>query len=623
MDNSDEICNNRSAMNFLLGKNFTDCNVDKQIMCYEGSQCVRKSFQCNFRRDCPKYEDEKTCKLTVQNVLENDNRDKHCRIKYSSLNELLTFVHFPYLQLKNCRLNCSKSEYKCLFDNYCIPIDRVCDGLVHCYHGDDELSCGNYISKGFFKCRNESIYLADEQLCNHRIDCKYGSDEILCSSKNSSSIENCQISSGLNLFCENNNRKTIKFVNVENNYKKFQSNGGILFKKSNYLKFFTVVIIENNEFLFKSQKIVLNNIFILKILNSKIFNLSFIESENFLFKLQTLNVSNCSLTSMKFFRTKNLINLINLDLSRTKINYFVENIFKNLPNIKLFKFEYSNLFSIHKKSFNFLNKLEEIYLKNTFFKAKYSIYFIKNLIKIKTIVSEKFQLCCLAWKIYGKNVVCSPKPSGFFTCKNLIPNFYVKILFWFFGLSGIIGNLYSFIILFYKEHSSFLYRLSIAFGDFLTSIYMFAMAIADQYYTDEKYLKYEEEWRNGMICSFLGTMLTFGLFLTLNSILIIAMERYESISRPFNIPEFKKKRYFITAMLFIYCFSVAVIPVFIYNVKIFFFFNRKWGVNGRLFRKKKSCNLLPGGLVSWEKEDQISEESDYSPLPQWKKKTNL
>lgn len=51
--------------------------------------------------------------------------------------------------MTNCTkgVNCSCGEYKCKIDNYCIPVENVCDGLSQCPHGDDEKNCGNAIQK--------------------------------------------------------------------------------------------------------------------------------------------------------------------------------------------------------------------------------------------------------------------------------------------------------------------------------------------------------------------------------------------------------------------------------------------------------------------------------------------
>lgn len=37
---------------------------------------------------------------------------------------------------------CLKGEYLCHYNKYCIQIQMVCDGISHCYQGDDEYDCG-------------------------------------------------------------------------------------------------------------------------------------------------------------------------------------------------------------------------------------------------------------------------------------------------------------------------------------------------------------------------------------------------------------------------------------------------------------------------------------------------
>lgn len=40
--------------------------------------------------------------------------------------------------------NCSKGQYFCHGDGYCINIDMICDGISHCYQGDDEHDCSRF-----------------------------------------------------------------------------------------------------------------------------------------------------------------------------------------------------------------------------------------------------------------------------------------------------------------------------------------------------------------------------------------------------------------------------------------------------------------------------------------------
>lgn len=65
-----------------------------------------------------------------------------CTLKYTSLNKLLTKTKFPFFELENCQnVSCKIGEYRCREKHYCIPINKICDGIFHCYFGDDENLC--------------------------------------------------------------------------------------------------------------------------------------------------------------------------------------------------------------------------------------------------------------------------------------------------------------------------------------------------------------------------------------------------------------------------------------------------------------------------------------------------
>lgn len=40
------------------------------------------------------------------------------------------------------REQCEKGQYLCRLNSYCIDIELICDGISHCFHGDDENDCG-------------------------------------------------------------------------------------------------------------------------------------------------------------------------------------------------------------------------------------------------------------------------------------------------------------------------------------------------------------------------------------------------------------------------------------------------------------------------------------------------
>ncbi|CAD5113413.1 DgyrCDS2584 [Dimorphilus gyrociliatus] len=66
-----------------------------------------------------------------------------CRVEYDSLNQALTKANYPFEELLNCtNAKCKIGDYQCKNVNYCVPVQYVCDKVVHCYWGDDEEDCG-------------------------------------------------------------------------------------------------------------------------------------------------------------------------------------------------------------------------------------------------------------------------------------------------------------------------------------------------------------------------------------------------------------------------------------------------------------------------------------------------
>lgn len=48
------------------------------------------------------------------------------------------------------RIQCPPGEYLCRTVNYCITVDLFCDGIKHCYQGDDEVNCGQVFNRNKF-----------------------------------------------------------------------------------------------------------------------------------------------------------------------------------------------------------------------------------------------------------------------------------------------------------------------------------------------------------------------------------------------------------------------------------------------------------------------------------------
>lgn len=95
------------------------------------------------------FRSEEVKKIEIFRKAQNYSREKsssYCRLKYDSLGKLQTRPGFPYFELINCNItSCSKGQYLCKDKPYCIDLQNVCDGTIHCHYGDDELNCRMFI----------------------------------------------------------------------------------------------------------------------------------------------------------------------------------------------------------------------------------------------------------------------------------------------------------------------------------------------------------------------------------------------------------------------------------------------------------------------------------------------
>lgn len=164
-DSSDEICNNVNAINpkfqkstlhfysnnfFIFfyhiksynGKHFfglKGCRLEKQFFC--GSFCISNELRNDGKIDCSIKNEEK-------GIIEH----KNCGMEVSSMGYMITNL---FSAISCSEKHCARGQYLCYHDRYCISIELICDGISHCYFGDDEYDCSwfflNIILSIFFR----------------------------------------------------------------------------------------------------------------------------------------------------------------------------------------------------------------------------------------------------------------------------------------------------------------------------------------------------------------------------------------------------------------------------------------------------------------------------------------
>lgn len=333
--------------------------------------------------------------------------------------------------------------------------------------------------------------------------------------------------------------------------------------------YLTYLSVENNENMKNfTSDIYLPNLIILILKKNKIEYLNSIIIQNYSL-LQYLDLSYNPIEILEL--TRNLNEIIYLDISYTKINNLNNNFFIKILKIKIIKLINCKLINIDKNLFLHNYKLYEVYLNSTIINKHYLYHLTYHLKNIQIFYSQYHKLCCYLIK-YSFNVHnCYPMKSVFNTCSDMLSTNIIRSIFWIIGLFGFFGNLFSIIIRIKSfNRLSHIFYILLSFADLLTAIYLLWISSADLYFRSV-FLENEERWTNGILCKFLGGLMNFSLLYSMFNLLFISMEKYIAILYPMKIIN---QKYLIYIILFetILTIFLAFYPVYQYEVCHFIIF---------------------------------------------------
>lgn len=184
---------------------------------------------------------------------------------------------------------------------------------------------------------------------------------------------------------------------------------------------------------------------------------------------------------------------------------------------------------------------------------------------IKKVFSNNFDLCCIIWKYIESSIICEPITSVYRSCSDLLGKKLLKYVFWFYGIFGLIGNLFALTLSVKLNDSTQSYVLLINFSDLLTSIYVLAISSADRYYKDI-FIDVKEKWLNSVFCKFLGGLVTFSSLYSCGVVFLLTCERYQKIVKPFSFQFFYKFRFVMLTVLFLISITFSIFPLWFYKV---------------------------------------------------------
>lgn len=417
---------------------------------------------------------------------------------------------------------------------------------------------------GLFKCKHEFTFKVMADVCNGIIDCIYGSDELLCDIPFINKT-GCKAESHFSIFCDGilipeTNNSIGKVLNF-NALKKIKIANGFIGILENSFDLVHLTISHSSKYFSKTFPKFPNLIF----LSLKNNNLKTISFHYTLTLLQILIISYNPIKSLIFLVKMDIFNLIELDISYTRVQEIHPMHIQGFKQLKKLIITNTPLKHIERESFLTLNDLQVLAIHRTKLQLENYYHIYKHLKNIQNISSDDFRLCCIVWRFIGKHIDCSPKVESFFTCDNLISSSIKRVFYWLLGIAGFFGNISAIFLMILSKSFKQKYQFMLIVGDFLVSVYLLSIAITDVFYGNN-YIQNDHVWRSSNWCQFLESIVTFSLLLSNVSMCFITIERYLVVANPF------KRSFFITKQLYcslagaIVCSLLTILYLIIYKV---------------------------------------------------------
>ncbi|XP_047660949.1 low-density lipoprotein receptor-related protein 2 isoform X4 [Tachysurus fulvidraco] len=143
--------------------------------CDNKTRCIPDNFLCDGERDCLDGTDEADC-----NKNNKDTGALKCAVGSKSCRDGTSVTVAPRAETTP-KPTCKSPSVMCEGTSLCISETQLCDGVLDCPDGFDELHCLHVCSDpGHFLCKNRRKCIERALVCDGRSDCSDGSDESQC-----------------------------------------------------------------------------------------------------------------------------------------------------------------------------------------------------------------------------------------------------------------------------------------------------------------------------------------------------------------------------------------------------------------------------------------------------------
>ncbi|XP_070581500.1 G-protein coupled receptor GRL101-like [Ptychodera flava] len=190
----------------------------------------------------------------------------------------------------------------------------------------------------------------------------------------------------------------------------------------------------------------------------------------------------------------------------------------------------------------------------------------KDMVQMRTLYSDLFALCCVAGYERGAIEECLPEASVFSSCKDLLPNNWIRGVAWIMGIGSIFLNIYVVAwriqsVIGQAAHADIIFIIVVAFANMALGVYMIIILIVDLYYRDV-YVVNDIVWRGRNLCTGLGIVVTISSELSHLILTVMAVIRCIVITNTWKqIRLSQGKTALIIFFVCTFIISLSVVPI--------------------------------------------------------------
>ena len=513
-----------------------------------------------------------------------------CLLTWQKAGELATCRNGGHLS--DCIYHSCPQDYKCEY-SYCIPLHAVCNGILDCPYGEDEMDCGKLSCPITLKCKRDNVCVHPNSINDGTVDCPaYEDDEATV--QMAMCPHQCECI-GYAAFCKRGN--FLKFIHYLSYVKVliFRNLHAVAFTTSPFVKSFALKYLDlaNNElhgtfsFIFSPLQslitLVLRNISLSEIhpytfdglhnvrdlqLQNNIIHTIHTDSFTGLLALTRLDLSRLNIQSVHTCAVRGLQQLLYLDLSYNKTQQLIVGTLCSLDGLQALYLPNNNIIYVDAHVFSFTTHLQ-------------------------VLASNVTGLCC-----YADILDCSPKfDDEFASCSNILHHGSIKYTIYTISIISIGFNSLAFCIikLFFAEKTkkkivSNMFRKHLLLSDAVMGIFFLVLSIFDTLYTGD-FVMVGQLWRQSIYCRMLSYISMLSLEITLFMVLIIGVERFLAMCFPLKNIYISVKSAWIMIMLQWFAASiVSLTPV----LNLYF---KNLGLNNAMCVAILCINLLNPWIV--------------------------